>query len=234
MIEFKRSASCENCNNCNLRSPLFNTLKPEELELVNQDRFEVFFKPGEMIFKQGSASSHLLMLNTGLAKLTLEGLKDRNLILKIIKPPEMFGGPGIFVDQRNYYSATALVPSSVCFVNLDRFKQAIRVNPDFAEKFIEHISRNSIFTFGRFVDITQKQMPGRVADALLYLSNEIYQSKQFKISLSRQDLADMTSLSKESFIRIIKEFKEEGLIVMNGDFVEIIKLEALKKISQIG
>ncbi len=234
MIEFKKSANCENCQNCNFRSPLFSLLNPDELQMINQDRFEVFFKPGEMIFKQGSASSHFLMLNSGLVKLNLEGQKDRNLLLRIIKPPQMFGGPGIFVDQRHYYSATAIEPSSICFIRLENFRRAIRLNPDFAEKFIENISLNSIFTFGRFVDLTQKQMPGRVADALLYLSNEIYQSKQFKISLSRQDLADMTSLSKESFIRIIKEFKEDGLIVMNGDFVEITKPEALKKISQIG
>ena len=234
MIEFKKSPNCANCNECNSKSPLFSLLRPEELDLLNQDRFEVSFRAGEMIFKQGSASTHALMLNTGMAKLYLEGHNGRNLILKIVKPVQMFGGPGIFLDQRNYYSAAAIEDCTVCFINVKNFKSAVRSNPDFAEKFIEMINRNSIFTFGRFMDLTQKQMPGRVADALLYLSEDIYESSHFEIHLSRQDLADMTSLSKESFIRILKEFKDEGIIKMNGDVIEIIKPGSLKKISQFG
>jgi CRP/FNR family transcriptional regulator len=77
-------------------------------------------------------------------------------------------------------------------------------------------------------------MPGRVADALIYLSEQIFETNPFNVSLSRQDLADMTSLSKESFIRILKEFKDEGIIKMNGDFMEIIKMDSLKKISLVG
>lgn len=234
MIQFKKSSICGNCDDCNVRSPLFSLLNAEELAEINKDRFEVSYKAGEMIFKQGSASSHVVMLTSGLAKIYLEGNNNRNLILKLIKPTQMFGGPGIFLDNRNYYSATALENTTVCFITHDNFRKAIRTNADFAEKFIEHINRNAIFTYGRFADLTQKQMPGRVADALLYLSKDIYQSTNFKMSLSRQDLADMTSLSKESFIRILKEFKEEGIIKLSGDSIEIPKIQSLEKISAVG
>ncbi len=234
MINFKRSVNCGGCSECNNKSPLFNSLSSEELEIINKDRFEVTYKSGEMIFKQGTASTHILMLTSGLVKIYLEGYNSKNLLLKVIKPPRIFGALGIYFDNRNYYTATALENSTVCFVSVDNFKQCVRSNPDFAEKFIEHLNRNSVYAFGRFVDLTQKQMPGRVADALLYLANEVYESNPFKISLSRQDLAEMTSLSKESFIRILKEFKEENIIKMNGDFIEISKMDALKKISQVG
>jgi CRP/FNR family transcriptional regulator len=233
MDHFKKSPICTNCNDCNHRSPLFSLLKDDELEAINQGRFEVQYRAGEMIFKQGSATSHVLMLTSGLSKIYLEN-NNRSLILKLIKPIQMFGGPGMFIDNRNYYSAAAITDSTVCYIGQENFRQAIRSNPDFAEKFIEHINRSAIFTFGRFTDLTQKQMPGRVADALLYLSKEIYQAPHFKIALSRQELADMTSLSKESFIRILKDFKEEGIIVLNGDDISIEKMSALEKISQVG
>ena len=234
MIEFRKSPNCLNCNDCNKKSPLFGVLNEEELKLINEDRFEVSYKAGEMIFKQGSASTHILMLTTGMAKICLEGQGGKNLLLRIEKPGQMFGGPGTLLDRRNYYSATALVDSTVCFISTQKFKSCIRSNPDFAEKFIELINLNSIFTFGKFVDITQKQMPGRVADALIYLSEQIFEANPFNVTLSRQDLADMTSLSKESFIRILKEFKDEEIITMNGDFIEITKMDSLKKISMVG
>ena len=202
--------------------------------MINEERFEVSYKAGEMIFKQGSASTHILMLTSGMAKIHLEGAGGKNLLLKIAKPVEMFGGPGTMLDNRNYYSASALEDTTVCFINTKNFRTCIRSNPDFTEKFIEFVNLNAIFTFGRFIDLTQKQMPGRVADALIYLSEKVFEANPFKITLSRQDLADMTSLSKESFIRILKEFKEEGIIVMNGEFIEIIKMDSLKKFSMVG
>jgi CRP/FNR family transcriptional regulator len=122
----------------------------------------------------------------------------------------------------------------VCFITQKRFREAVRSNPDFAEKFIEHINRNAIYSFGRFADLTQKQMPGRVADALLYLSKEIFESQDFHLCMSRQDLADMTNLSKESVIRILKEFKTEEVIVLEGDHIQIPKIERLEKISLVG
>jgi CRP/FNR family transcriptional regulator len=234
MIEFKKSSNCNNCNDCNRRSPLFSTLNPEELAQINEDRFEATYRKGEMIFKQGSASSHILMLTSGLAKIYLESGNNRGLIIKLLKPIQMFGGPGLFLDGRNYYSATALVDSTVCFITQQKFRQAVRTNPDFAEKFIEYINKNAIYNFGKLTDLTQKQMPGLVADAFIYLSTEIYNSTQFKLTLSRQDLADMTNLSKESVIRILKEFKDEGILVSKGDHVEITDLEHLKQISAVG
>ncbi|OQX77136.1 MAG: hypothetical protein B6D64_08720 [Bacteroidetes bacterium 4484_276] len=129
----------------------------------------------------------------------------------------MFAGPGTFLDNRNYYSAIALEDTTVCFINTKNFRKCICTNPDFAEKFIEFVNLNAIFTFGRILDLTLKQMPGRVADALIYLSGKIYEGDSFNITLSRQDLADMTSLSKESFIRVLKGFKEEGIINMAGN-----------------
>jgi CRP/FNR family transcriptional regulator len=52
--------------------------------------------------------------------------------------------------------------------------------------------------------------------------------------MSRQDLADMTNLSKESVIRILKEFKTEEVIVLEGDHIQIPKIERLEKISLVG
>ena len=77
-------------------------------------------------------------------------------------------------------------------------------------------------------------MPGRIADVLLYLKDKVYESNPFQTTLSRQDLADMSGMSKESAIRILREFKDEGIIQVNGNEFEILNLEHLIKISQTG
>lgn len=222
-----------NCVDCNCRNAIFKALSVPELELINQNRYEVSFKAGEIIFKQGTPSPHFVCLTTGLAKLYIEGY-GKNLIISLVKPVEYIFGPGIYVDNRHHYSAAAVEDSTACLVDVNTFKQMTRSNPDFADEFIRRISLMTIFNFEQFISLTQKQMNGRIADALFYLSEQIYCKNPFEMSISRQDLADISGMSKESAIRILKEFKDEGILTVEGSHVNILNPQQLRKISETG
>ncbi len=77
-------------------------------------------------------------------------------------------------------------------------------------------------------------MHGRIADVLFYLSDKIYCQNPFELTISRQDLADLSGISKESAIRILKEFKEEGILTVDGNVLEILNLKQLHQISETG
>jgi len=231
MTQFHKSVFCINCYNCNERIALFTGLANEELEIISDKRYEVRFKEGENIIKQGTSASSLVFLTSGLAKEYIEGYDQRNLILEIIKPWTVFGGTGIYVDMRYHYSVTALEDTNACFIDTANFKKLVRMNPDFAERFMNYCGTCSTKTFERFVSITQKQMHGRIADVLIYLSETIYNSPTFEVSLSRQDISEFSGMSKDSAIRILKEFENEGIIMANGKSVSIAKLDLLKEIS---
>ena len=223
-----------NCILCNSKATIFKCLCSQELEMLDQSRVEVNFKAGEMMFKQGTPSPYFFCLTTGLAKIYIEGFNGRNLILGVVKPVEYVLGPGIYVDNRHHYSAVAIVDSSACLIDILAFKRIIRSNPDFAEEFIQRVSLQAIFNFEQVISLTQKQMPGRIADVLIYLKDKVYEANPFILSLSRQDLADMSGMSKESAIRILKDFKDEGIIRIEGSRFEITNEAQLHKISQTG
>ena len=88
--------------------------------------------------------------------------------------------------------------------------------------------------FNTLVNLTQKYMPGRVADTLLYLRHQVFHSNPFLLPFSRQELAEMSAMTKESFVRILKEFKSSGLINQEGKYMEIIDEESLNEISKNG
>jgi len=231
MTHFHRSATCVNCEKCNDRIELFVGLTNEELKIINDKRYEVHFKLGENIIKQGTAASNLVFLTSGLAKEYIEGYDQRNLILEIIKPWSVFGGTGIYVDMRYHYSVSALEETTACFVDTVNFKKLIRTNPDFTERFMNYCGTCSTNTFERFVSITQKQMHGRIADVLIYLAETIYNNLAFDITLSRLDVSEFSGMSKDSAIRILKEFENEGIIQATGKSICIKKMELLKEIS---
>ncbi|MCX6273285.1 MAG: Crp/Fnr family transcriptional regulator [Bacteroidetes bacterium] len=225
---------CVNCLECDIRSPLFRNLTPEDQAVLNQERFVVKYQPGELIYKQGSSFTHVIILISGLVKSYMEGKNSKDLILRISKPVELIIGPGQFVDGKHHNSAMALVPVEACYIAVNNYKEVIRRNPLFAEDVIRDISFRNLFSFKRMITLTQKQVPGRVAEALLYFSNDIYGSTTFDLNLSRQELADFCGVTKESAIRVLKDLKAEGSIRVEGNHFDLIDPQMIQKISELG
>lgn len=220
------------CNCCNLKLNIFRFLTHTELEEVNKTRFEVRFNKGETIFKQGGPLTHIACLTEGMAKVYLEGGNNKNIILKILGPAELVGGPGFQVDNRHHFSATAIGDCKACFIDVQSFENALKSNMPFTLEFIKHLNNATIHLYNKLTSLTGKNMHGRIADALIYLSAIIYKNDVFTTTLSRQDLADMAALTKESSIRILKEFKDEKIIQFDGNNFTILDKDKLISISK--
>lgn len=222
------------CESCTRRWKNFEHLTPEELKMVNENRYEATFKPGETVMKQGSPASNALFLATGLAKIYIEGPNGKNFLLSVAQPGRLILGPGAFVDSRQTYSVSALTPVQACFISFDVFKHLVRVNGAFAESLLEDISAKSARTMNSLVALTQKKMHGRLADALLYFSDTVFKNDEFEMILSRQELGELTNMAKECVVRLIKEFEDSGIIESSSSRLKIIDKEKLIKISQKG
>lgn len=229
-MNFKKNHTCVSCDK---KCAIFQLLNEEELTLLENRRFEVKHKAGEIIAKQGTLSSYIISLNKGMAKVYIEG-DNKNLILSLVKPTELIGGPGIFVDTRMHYSVAALKDSTVCLIEVDAFKKVIRQNGYFAEAYIENFSRRSIHTFNHFAHITQKHMHGRLAECLIYLSEAVFKADAFDMVINRQELGDYTAMTKESVCRILKDFKDDAIIKLKGNYIELLNKDQLRQISANG
>lgn len=221
------------CANFVHQSPCFDQLTEQEIEMVEKNQVRVVYKKGETICKQGSFASHIMFLEEGLVKIYLEG-NPRNLILTITPSNHLIGLPSIYEGNNTFlYSVSTYIDSKVRLIDVNVFKQLIRQNANFAAKIINVLNENTAQVYGRFFCLTRKQLHGRMADILLCLSDRIFKSREFNLPLSRNDLGELTSMSTESVIRIIKEFKDDELIKVNGKFIEILNHEKMMKISEL-
>ena len=234
MISKSPVEGCEDCEECMNRAPYFKILSQEELEVINKDRYSVRYKAGEMILKQGTSATHVLSLIDGMVKIYIEGIGDKNLLLSLLKPFALLGGPGIHTDRRVHYSVAALTGVSICFIDIDNFNKVMLMNSLFSSQLIGHISQQSVVLFDKMVSLTQKQMHGRMADGLLYLSNVFYGNDSFKMHLSRQEIADLTAMSKDSAIRILKDFERDKIIALDGNQLAVLDKRQLHDISLRG
>ena len=212
----------------------FGELTAAQKDLMDKNKVTLNYKKGENICKQGSFASHIIFLKTGLVKVYLEG-KPKNLILKIAPPDSLIGLPSIYDDNNTFlYSASTYIDSEVELIDIELFKQMIRENPKFAYRIINTLNENTVQTFGRFYCLTNKQMHGRLADILLCLSQRIFKEDAFNLPITRSDLAELTGMSTESVVRVMKDFKDDGLIETEGKEIKLLNIEMLLKISDVG
>ena len=223
-----------NCESCASGWKNFQHLTKSELTLINENRYEAAFRPGEIMIKQGSPASNALFMANGMAKTYIEGISGKNFIMGIALPGNLIMGPGAYVNSRHNYSVSAITPVQACFISFEIFKQLVRVNGAFAEGFLEDISAKSLRSQYRMVNLAQKRMSGRLADALLYFSDDVFKEDEYEMILSRQELGELTSMAKECVVRILKELEDSGVIYSDSSKIKILDKKRLIQISEKG
>jgi len=212
----------------------FECLSADELKLLDENKYEATFKPGEIIIKQGSPASSALFLTSGRAKIYIEGNKGKNFILRIALPGQLILGPGAYTNLRHTFSVAAITTLQACFISFDVFRILMKSNSDFSEFLLEDLSLKAISAHERMVSQAQKRMPGRLADALLYFADEVFFSDEYEMILSRQEMGEMTNMAKECVVRILKELEDIGVIYSDTSQIKILDRERLVQISERG
>jgi len=224
----------ETCENCPVKWDNFKHLTQAEIKLVNDNRYEATFKKGEILIKQDSPSSNALFLASGMAKSYYEGINGNNFIMSILLPGRLIMGPGAYVNSRYAYSVSALTPVQACFINFDIFRHLVKTNGAFAESLLQDISLKALRSHIRMVNMAQKKMAGRLAEVLLYFSDEIFRTDEFDIILSRQEIGEMTNMVKESVVRILREMEDSGVLSVKSSVIKILDKVKLRQISEKG
>jgi CRP-like cAMP-binding protein len=222
------------CRDCKEKSCAAAVLAPAELDLVNENSREAEFKKGDIIIHEGSLNSNIIYLKSGLVKEYVRTSGDKEQILQIVKKHSYLGLPSLFGDKVNHYSYAALEDIKVCYIDIAMFKKLIKKNGDFAYEILVSVSRDSLNNFHRFMSQSQKKTYGKVADAILYFSRIIYENNEFEIPFTRQELADLIGISRESASRVLLKLKEDGILSIDERLVKINDLDLLHQISRNG
>lgn len=222
------------CTDCIVKSIPAEKLTEEQLGILNNNCARISFKKGENIIKQGAFTTNIVYIKSGLVKEHMNGPNGKDEILKITKAPAYIGVPSVLAGRIHQYSCTALETTSVCFIDLHIFNELLITNTFFSRELILGLSRDLLQHFTKSVNQTQKQLPGSLAETLLYLSEKIYQSDSFNISLTRAELGAMIGTTRETVTRILREYTVNGLISIHGKKIKLLNKEMLQRISNAG
>jgi len=215
-------------------SECFLQLTPEQLELLNTKKTQLHYQKGETLFKQGAFAPYVLYIIEGLVKVFIQTGGEKQLNISLAKTGDFLAFSSVFGHEHYLYSSMALRSSRVCMIDKEALKQVLLQNSQFA---LQITSRNNAME-GLLVEIIKnlsyKQMRGKLASALCYLSGGDFLYENVFESLTRQDIADFAGITLESAVKYLKEYEKDGLLLLQGKNILITNREKLEWLSRTG
>jgi CRP-like cAMP-binding protein len=223
---------CE-CEGCQLKTLFFTNINKDQLGVICDHRYEMKFRKGDIIAKQGDEIQDFMYLKTGLVKI-FKTDNHHDQILTIAKPLDFVSMLSVFSDKLYQYSITAIENTTICNIKIDIIKKLIEEDGNFALNLLTKLSKATDSLINVRVEISKKNLRGRIAYILNYFADNIYKSQSFELPLSRKEIAEWISMTTENVIRIMSEFRQDKIIVINGKIIDIINKEKLNKICDVG
>ena len=221
----------------NAISELWELFTEEQRNLLMEHASLEKYKKNEYIYHEGDSSEFLFCIVKGKVKIFKEGVGGRPQIVRMAKPKGFFGYRAGFVGDCYSCSSSAFEDTLVCLIPMPVIKGIIRENNEVAIYFIKQLAGMLGLSVEHTINLTQKHIRGRLAEALLRLKNK-YGTKEdgvtLAISLSREDLANLSNMTTSNAIRTLSAFAAEELIAIDGKNIKLLEETKLHKISKNG
>ena len=218
-------------------SSIFKGLNQKDKETLVHHHTLTVFKKGQFLFKEGDKTHGLICLASGKVKVFKDGAGGRGQILKMVRHQGFIGYKTLFSDNLWSVSAIAIEDSAICIFEKSSFIRILKKNPDLSMKFIKVIADELWFSNNRTVSLTQKHVRGRLAESILILRDTYgfeADGKTIRISLSREDIANLSNMTTSNAIRTLSNLASEGIIEITGRRISIIDSNQIELISELG
>ncbi|MEW6668499.1 MAG: Crp/Fnr family transcriptional regulator [Thermodesulfobacteriota bacterium] len=214
--------------------PLFEGLPGEQLEDLAGIVEEPTFRKGQAIFSEGDEGTGFYVVASGRVKVYKLSSEGKEQILHILGPGEPFGEVPVFAGQHFPANAQAMEDSRLFFFRRGSFVRLIKKNPGLALNMLAVLSRR-LRTFAALIeDLSLKEVPGRLAAYLLFLSKSERGSKDLELTITKAQLASLLGTIPETLSRILGKMSVQGLIETDGRKIRLLDPEALEGLAESG
>lgn len=224
------------CDSCSLRSvTIFKNLSPDEHEMLSLDITHDFFKKGSIVYHEGSRITGCYCVNKGIVKIYKTGIDGKEQIITFAKKGNIIGFRSVLTGELACTTAKVIEDASLCFIPGDSLINLVKRNGNFSMDLMQLACTELGQSNAYITDIAQKTVRERLAEVLLQLKEnfDLDENNFLLITLTREELANIVGTATESIIRLLSEFKNDGLIELQGRKIKLIDINALKKMANM-
>lgn len=213
--------------------PLFEGLDPQAQARLFSMMGQTTLRRGENLFEEGDSGDRLFIVAEGKIKLSHQSPDGRENLLAVLGPGEILGELTLFDPGQRSTTATAVSPARLVLLNHADLMSFINDNPDLAKHMLRALAKRLRRTNEALADLVFSDVPGRVAKALLDLSDRFGIRTEDGIhvphDLTQEELAQLVGASRETVNKSLAEFVSRGWIRLEGRAVTLLDTDRLAR-----
>jgi CRP-like cAMP-binding protein len=220
-------------NVCSLPS-MFSAILPADYTAILRSGHVKQFDRGGMLHLEGDSVDRVVLLTSGLVKITKLGPAGREVILRLGKPGDVLGAAALFSDARHYTTAEVFRPCHGVVWDVAVFKRLVERFPVLSDNMVSVLGEHLRELEDRFREVATERVGSRVALQLLRLIHSIGRpvDSGIEVGLSREELAQMTGTTLFTVSRLISLWETRGIVKARREAVVVSDINLLRTISQ--
>lgn len=193
-----------------------------------------FYKKNSLVYTEGARIKGCYFIYSGIVKIYQTGNEGKEQIIKFEKEGDIFGFRSVICHETACTSAEVLSDAILCYISDTSLFGLLKSNSDFAYDIMQ-LTCKELGESNRYIkDIAQKPVKERLAEILLLIASDfgIEDDGTLKLSISREDLGNFVGTATETVIRLLSDYKNEGLLESKGRKIKLLNIEKLKIIAR--
>ncbi len=210
-------------------------LSSEDFERYSSSLKRMSFSKNDVIFEDGESPKGVFFIEKGAAKLSKSGVFGKDQILRFIKEGDIIGYRSLLCGENFQAKAEAMTDMECVFLPADVFMYLLEIDSQLSFVMLQKIAFELGESSNTITFLAQKTVRERLAEILLLLEQKLGTDPEgfIKISLTREEIANIIGTATESAIRLISEFKQDNLIGVDGRNIKILNHDKLMKLGHV-
>ena len=211
---------------------LFNGLSSLQLDEVASIVSDKKYKKGELVFADGDDGIGFYIVISGRVKVYKVSPDGKEQIMHIFGPGQPFAEVPVFEGSRYPANAEALEHCRLFFFPKKDFVERIQANPSLAMNMLASLSQR-LKQFSHLIEsLSLKEVPGRLASYLLYLSDKNGSIDEFELDIAKSQLASLLGTIPETLSRIFTRLSQKELVNIQGPKMVILDRMGLEDLAE--
>lgn len=216
-------------------SSVLTALPEEELETLTANMSEERYSKGQNVFREGGYPSGIFFIKEGKVKKYKVDKEGREQIIYVANTGELIGYHALLAEERYPDNAATLEESKIAFIPKEDFLQVLNSSKVLSQRLLKTLSHEFSVFSNSLALFAQRSVRERFAMQLV-LMREKYKlnfspGMEVEINMSREDLASLVGTARENILRILKDFKEEGILETKGRKIIIKDINKLLRVA---
>jgi len=217
------------------RHPIFCDLDPEALDQLCRYAKHATLKRGATIYSKGDPGNSLYAVISGTAKMSISSADGRSAILNLIGPGEIFGEIALLDGRARTADAIANTNCEVFIIDRREFIPFVKSQPALAMKFIELLCTRLRWTSDQVEQIILQNLPGRLASALIRLSEKNKPAPEGRtITITQQEISEMVGMTRESINKQLRAWASRDWVRLEHGAIVVLNANMLRELAEAG